>query len=127
MALEEKRLYPRLTLRIEDGYFGNFKLPDQESLVAPIVNLSAGGINMAVPEKFKDKIAEGDLLLLRGIAGGANMAFISEVKGEIRWIKKLEATNYLSVGCRFLELTEGLRAQLTKFVNSERMARGQYD
>jgi c-di-GMP-binding flagellar brake protein YcgR len=127
MALEEKRLYPRLHLCIEDGYFGHFKLPSQESLMAPIVNLSAGGINMEVAEAAQDKIKEGDILLLRNIAGGANLEFLRDIKGEIRWIKKLENANFISVGCRFLEVAEDLRRQLTKFVTSERMARGQYD
>jgi c-di-GMP-binding flagellar brake protein YcgR len=127
MEVEEKRLYPRLHLCIEDGYFGHFKLPGQESLMAPIVSLSAGGINMAVSEAAQDRIKEGDILLLRNIAGGANLAFLSDIKGEIRWIKKLENAEYVSVGCRFLEVSEDLRRQLTKFVTSERMTRGQYD
>lgn len=95
--------------------------------MAPIVNLSAGGINMAVSEAARAKITEGDVLLLRNIVGGVNMAFLSDIKGEICWIKKLEDAKYVSVGCRFLELSEDLRRQLTKFVTSERMTRGQYD
>lgn len=127
MATEEKRLYPRLTLRIEDGYFGHFKLPNQQRLMAPIVNLSAGGINMAIAGPSGNGLRQGDILLLCDIAGGTNLSFLNDIKGEIRWIKQLNEREYLSVGCRFLEMTEDLRQQLSAFVDSERMARGQYD
>lgn len=126
MAVEEKRLYPRLALNIEDGYFGHLKLANAESLSAPIVNLSAGGINLAVPEKAKGKINEGDILLLRNIVGGANLSFLADIKAEIRWIKGLEMPNYVSVGCRFKEIDSDVRQQLSRFVDSERMTRGQY-
>ena len=56
MVTDEKRKYPRIALEIEDGYFGNFKLSENEKLVAPIVNFSAGGLNMAVPENIAKKI-----------------------------------------------------------------------
>lgn len=127
MAIAEKRLYPRVSLTIEDGYFGHFKLPNQESLVTSIVNLSAGGINVAVPESALGQIQEGDSLLLQHIAGGRNLAFISDISAEIRWIKKLDRSGYLSVGCKFRGLAEPVRQQLSQFVHSERMTRGQYD
>jgi len=127
MVAEEKRLYPRLALNIEDGYFGNFKLENNDGIAAPIVNLSAGGINMAVPVAARNKIKEGDILILKDIVGGTSISFLSDIKGEIRWIKSLDMPKYFSVGCRFQELADDVRAQLSRFVDSERMARGQYD
>ncbi|MFZ1983012.1 MAG: PilZ domain-containing protein [Desulfatitalea sp.] len=126
MESEEKRLYPRLVLKIEEGYFGRFILPDTQSLSAPIVDLSAGGINIAIPESAKDKIKGGDLLLLRNIAGGARLNFLADIKSQVRWVKKLELPKYFSVGCRFIELPEAVRMQLSAFVDTERMTRGQY-
>jgi c-di-GMP-binding flagellar brake protein YcgR len=122
----EKRLYPRLALKIEDGYFGQFKLPDDQPFSAAIVNLSAGGVNLAVSEKVKDKIKENDLLLLRNIIGGARLAFLEDIKSEVRWIKAMERPGYISVGCRFLDIADTVRQQLKKFVDTERMTRGQY-
>ncbi|KJS33234.1 MAG: hypothetical protein VR64_03220 [Desulfatitalea sp. BRH_c12] len=125
MAIVEKRLYPRLSLRVEDGYFGNFRLDDQETLVAPIVNISAGGLCMVADAR--GKIRQGAIFILRNIIGGANFSFVSEISGDIRWIKQLGSPNQVSVGCRFHNMTDSLRLQLTKFVDSERMVRGQYD
>jgi c-di-GMP-binding flagellar brake protein YcgR len=127
MSPEEKRKYPRVILKIEDGYFGNFKLPNANIIIAPIVNFSAGGLNMLVPDNAKDQIKEGDVLLLQSIAGGANLAFLSDIKSEIRWIKDLKTPGYRAVGCSFKELSEAVHDQLVKLVHSERMSRGQYD
>jgi c-di-GMP-binding flagellar brake protein YcgR len=126
MTTEEKRKYRRVVLKIEDGYFGNFKLSNEDIIIAPIVNLSAGGLNMSAPLNAKDKISEGDILLLRSIAGGASLSFLSDIKAQIRWIKDLEVPGYVSVGCRFQDLSDAVHDQLIKFVDSERMTRGQY-
>jgi c-di-GMP-binding flagellar brake protein YcgR len=127
MTIEEKRRYPRLALRIEDGYFGNFKLANDEKLVGPIINISAGGLNLAAPEKASQRIKVGDSLLLISIAGGANFAFIQQIQAQIRWIDKSETPGYLTVGLEFLDLTAPVREQMAKFVSNERTARGQYN
>ncbi len=127
MSMEEKRKYPRLSLKMEDGYFGNFKLKDQEKLVAPIMNISAGGLNMAVSEQAASRLAEGDELVLQKIVGGTSFSFLSDITAEIRWIRALQSPGYLFVGCRFRGITENVRDQLASFVHTERMARGQYD
>jgi hypothetical protein len=82
MSSGEKRRYPRLSLKIDDGIFGHFLLPgpDQTKLVASIMNLSAGGINVAVSSSFKDKIRQYDILLLKQVVGVRNLAFLSDIK-----------------------------------------------
>jgi c-di-GMP-binding flagellar brake protein YcgR len=128
MSSGEKRRYPRLSLKIDDGIFAHFLLPglDHPKLLASIMSLSAGGINVAVPAIFKDKIRPKDILLLKQVAGARNLAFLSDIQAEIRWIQKLEPTDYLSVGCKFRELVEPVRLQISQLVHSERMIRGQY-
>lgn len=126
MGVEEKRLYPRLSLSVEDGYFGQFKTKTGDTLAAIIINLSAGGINLAVAESLGDKISQGDSLVLVNLTGGVKLDFLGEVKGEIRWIKKLDIPKYLSVGVRFTNISEQAREQLGAFVNAERKTRGQY-
>ena len=127
MTIEEKRKYRRLILGIDDGYFGNFKLDNDESLVAPIVNISAGGLNMAAPTQTGSRLKEGDRLVLASIAGGTNFAFMNDIPSEVRWVKQLETPGYISVGCEFTSIPEAVREQLIRFVDSERMTRGQYN
>jgi c-di-GMP-binding flagellar brake protein YcgR len=127
MVSAEKRQFPRLVLKLQDGYFANFLLPDNAALVAPIINLSAGGLNMAVKPDEANRLQAGDQLVLKHIAGGANLAFLSEIKTEIRWIRSLNHPTYLFVGCRMYDMPADVHEQLAQFIHTERMARGQYD
>ncbi len=125
MVTEERRKFPRLNLLVEDGYFGNFELKN-EKLAAPIVNLSAGGLNIALPQSARDKLKQGDTIALLNISGGINLKFLNDINAEIRWIKALNTPGYVSVGCKFLNLAGPVRKQIIQFVDTERMARGQY-
>ncbi len=124
---DEKRLYPRLNLNVDDGYFGNFITSDGQKLVASIVNISAGGISIIVGVADQKKINEGDTVQLKSIIGGANLSFINDIRGSIRWIKDLGKPDYVSVGCKFLDLSDESRVELSRFVDAERRTRGQYD
>jgi len=124
---KEKRKHPRLVLSIEDGFFGNFVLPDKNSLIASIVNISAGGANFSTPLKVQGKINEGDVLLLKNIVGATRLAFLEDIEAEIRWIKALDDSDSISVGCEFKSLSGAVLEQLIRFVDAERMVRGQYD
>ena len=124
---DDMRQYPRVVLNIDDGYFGNFVLPDENNLMASIVNISAGGVNISAPSKVQAQIKEGDVLLLKNIAGAARLAFLEDIKAEIRWINAMGDPNIISVGCRFHELAQPVLDQMVKFVDAERMVRGQYD
>ena len=79
MASAEKRKFPRLALLLQDGCFGHFILPDQSILVASIINLSAGGLNMAIKADEAEKLKERDTLVLQQIVGAANLAFLSDI------------------------------------------------
>lgn len=125
MSSDERRKFPRLVLAVEDGYFGNFKLPSDETLIAPILNISAGGLNMTVSNDAKTKFKEGDVLLLKSIAGGTQLAFLNDIQAEVRWIR--DESGKAHVGCEFGVISEDALQQLKKFVASERMTRGQYD
>jgi c-di-GMP-binding flagellar brake protein YcgR len=125
MVTEERRKFPRLNLLVEDGYFGNFELKN-EKLAALIVNLSAGGLNIALPQSARDKLKEGETIALLNISGGTNLKFLNNINAEIRWIKALNTPGYVSVGCKFLNLAGPVRQQIIQFVDTERMARGQY-
>ena len=126
MIQKEKRKFPRLVLQIEDGYFGNFRLSNNETLTGPMMNLSAGGMNIAIPQAASGRIRSGDELLVKNIAGGTTLSFLSDLKAEIRWIKDLGHPGYVFVGCKFNGIPDEVLQQLHKFVDTERKTRGQY-
>ena len=124
---DEKRQYPRLVLGVEDGFFGNFVMADDTSLMASIINISAGGVNFSAPSKVRGQISKGDVLLLKNIAGATRLAFLEDIKSEIRWIEEQGDSGAIAVGCMFLDLSEQVLNQMIRFVDAERMVRGQYN
>lgn len=127
MTSAEKRQYPRLALKVQDGYFAHCLLPDQSNLTAPIINLSASGLNMAVKPNDVRKLQEGASLLLQNIAGGISLDFLTKINAEIRWIKSFDHPTYIFVGCAFTNMSADVREQLVQFIHAERKSRGQYD
>lgn len=127
MTSAEKRQFSRLALQVQDGYFAHCLLPDHSNLTAPIINLSAGGLNMAAKPDDAKKLSLGDELMLQNIAGGISLDFLNDIKTEIRWIKSFDHPTYIFVGCNFKDMPADVRQQLVHFIDSERMSRGQYD
>lgn len=119
-------MIPRVTLQMEDGFFGNFELDNQASLVAPILNLSTGGLNIAIPKKSRNRLKSGDQLKLVCIVGTANLNFTSDIPAEIIAIEKQYRDSYMSADCKFLDLADETREQIIRLVDHERKLRGQY-
>ena len=123
---EEQRKYRRVALTVEDGYFGTFHLGNEKTLVAPILSLSAGGLQFALPKAKEDQIEEGQRIHLKQLSGTVQLNFLSDLNVEVRWKRPGETPEYLSVGCEIIDLSDSLRDQVIKFVDSERKVRGQY-
>jgi c-di-GMP-binding flagellar brake protein YcgR len=123
---DEKRQYRRLTLAMEDGFFGTFQLADGETLVAPVLSLSAGGLHFALPAAKQDVVAEGARMHLKKLVGTVKLNFLEEIDVEIRWKEKANRSDYLFVGCKLMDLSESVIDQVIKFVDTERKTRGQY-
>jgi c-di-GMP-binding flagellar brake protein YcgR len=119
-------MVPKVTLQMEDGFFGNFQFDNQASLVAPILTLSTGGLNIAIPKKTCNLLKNGVHLKLICINGTANLNFISDIPSEIIAIEKQYHENYMSADCKFLDLEENTRQQIIRLVDHERKMRGQY-
>jgi c-di-GMP-binding flagellar brake protein YcgR len=124
---DEKRQYRRLTLTMEDGFFGTFQLDDGETLVAPVLSLSAGGLHFALPSAKQDLIKEGTRMHLKKLIGTVKINFLEEVDVEARWKEKANRPDYLFVGCKLIDLSESVIEQVVKFVDAERKTRGQYN
>jgi c-di-GMP-binding flagellar brake protein YcgR len=127
MVAVEKRRFPRLALKIDDGYFANVRLDDHGTLVASIVSLSADGLNLVVPPDIAVRLTTGDRLALRNIVGAANLSFLSDISAEIRWMDASASSPQTFVGCQLHGISPETREQLMRFIDSERVARGQYD
>lgn len=124
---QELRQYKRVEFGIEEGFIAVMSLGNDEKFTAMIVNLSGGGLRLAVTEDNTKRIAAGDILMLRKIIGATNLQFLSNIAAEIRWIKDIGLNGFLAAGCEFQEMQDEARGQLIRFVETERKFRGQYD
>lgn len=111
---------------MEDGFFGNFQLDNQESLIVPILNLSTGGLKIAIPRKKRNKFRNGDLLKLVSVVGTANLNFKSDIASEVIAIQEQFLEGYISADCKFLNPAEEAYEQILRLIDSERKLRGQY-
>lgn len=123
---EELRKYRRVALTVEDGYFGRFSLADEETLMAPILSLSAGGLHFALPKAKQGLIEVGSRMHLKQLVGTVQLSFLSDIYVEVRWKEKGDLPDYMFVGCELIDLSDALREQVIKFVDAERKTRGQY-
>lgn len=123
---DEKRTYRRVALEVEDGYFGSFRLADEETFAAPILSLSAGGLQLALPKAKEDLVDVGTRMYLKQLIGAVQLSFLADIYVEARWKKESDSPDYILVGCELLDLSDPLKDQVIKFVDAERKARGQY-
>jgi c-di-GMP-binding flagellar brake protein YcgR len=124
--VDEKRRFRRLALTMEDGFFGTFQVTDKETLVVPILSLSAGGLHFALPAAKKDLIEKGTRMHLKKLIGTVKLNFLSDISIDVRWKEKANIPDYMFVGCKLLDLSESVQEQVIKFVDKERKTRGQY-
>ncbi|RPI74570.1 MAG: hypothetical protein EHM45_18380 [Desulfobacteraceae bacterium] len=123
----DSRIFKRVEFEADDAIFGDFILPNQESILWTIVNLGAGGFNLAIPQEDAVKVKVEDVLQLKRIIGTENLEFLDSAEADIKWLKEQSELELVLAGCEFRNLSEPVIQQINKFVDSERMVRGQYD
>lgn len=117
----------QVKLKVKDGYFGCFQLDNDDTLVAPIINLSAAKALIAIPKKKLKAVQAGDSVALSQIVGATNISFNDRILAKIDWIKDLDHSPYLAAACNFYNLADASHNQISCFVKTERATRGQYD
>ena len=123
----DNRIFKRVEFEADDAIFGDFILPSQESILWTIVNLGAGGFNLAIPQEDAVKVKAEDVVQLKRIIGTENLEFLDSAEADIKWLKEQSELELVLAGCEFRNLSEPVIQQIIKFVDSERMVRGQYD
>ncbi len=120
-------MHRNVKLKINDGFFGHFQLGDQDTLVAPIINISADKALIVLHKKNLNAMQVGDHVDFLQIVGTTRIRFKDHISAKIHWIKDVNHSHYLVAGCKFCELTHTVRDQVIHFVDSERSLRGQYN
>lgn len=117
---------PQIKLKLDDGFYGCFKMDSGHPLVVPLISLSADTALFALSKKESGTFKTGDRVRFQQILGAAQIDFKDQILGKIKWIKSLNRAPYLAVACRFLAVTDTVHQQLVRFIETERQTRGQY-
>jgi c-di-GMP-binding flagellar brake protein YcgR len=123
----ERRKYKRYIFTPEDGIVGIFYPPNDRGkpVTAEVINLSEGGIQLTFKPILKNRIHEGDKLLLTEIRGKKTSQVIINVDTEVRWITEDKLKNEIGIGCEFHEIIGENRKKISKFVEFWYMQRVQ--
>lgn len=116
----------QVKLKVNDGFYGFFQLDNEDTLVAPILNLSTDKALIAIPRKNLKAVQAGDRVEFLQIIGATNINFKDRIPAKIHWIKDVDHVHYLAAAFYFSDLAETTRDQIGYFVNSEKATRGQY-
>jgi c-di-GMP-binding flagellar brake protein YcgR len=117
---KERRKFQRIFFSIEDGIHGTFAFSDRQkgSLTATIINLSEGGLGLALSKDKGKKIRTGDHVILTQVKGIQGLESLANVKAEIKWILDNPSLEDMGFGCEFLDIPASMRGAIQRFVNS---------
>jgi c-di-GMP-binding flagellar brake protein YcgR len=117
---KERRRFKRRVI-VEDGVVGifHFRGVKEELVKASIMDLSEGGLHLALKRVDSKGIAVGKHLVLTEIKGLAGLESVTGVELEIRWIVGPPSFDNIGVGCEFINIPERVREQIRQFVYSE--------
>lgn len=118
--MEERRKNKRIFFSLEDGAKGIIAFPDPRRgvLVAHIVNISEGGMGLAMNREDDAGLKKGELIVITHITGMKGLEQIVNVDAVVRWVFKDPAWEYTLFGCEFLDLREDIRRALASFIDS---------
>lgn len=117
---QERRSSQRIFFSIEDGIKGVFAFQDHQKglFTANIINISEGGLGLALSKDKKDRIDKGDYVILTHIMGIQGLESLANVEAEIRWILDNPSFEFVGFGCGFLNTPEPLRDAIRVFIDS---------
>jgi len=117
---KERRRFRRVFFSIGDGVKGILAFSDLQRgvLAAHIINISEGGLGLALGKDKKNRIARGDSVILTHITGIEGLEFLANVDAEIRWIMDDPSLEFVGFGCEFLDVPEHMSDAIRIFIDS---------
>jgi len=116
---KERRQFRRVVFTMEDGIVGVFEPPGVEGskhISAQVLNLSEGGLQLTFNTVLKQRIKEGDRLLLTEIRGSGSTEVVVNVDTEVRWISRDELSEKIGIGCEFINLLDDTKQKINKMM-----------
>jgi c-di-GMP-binding flagellar brake protein YcgR len=116
---KERRRYHRIFFSREDGISATFAFSDPQKglLTAQIINLSEGGLGLALSKNEKKRIGKGDHLILSRLTGIKGLEPLINVEVEIRWILENQSLEFVGLGCQFFDSPESMQEEIRTFIH----------
>ena len=119
----ERRCHRRYVLSASEETTGVFSLVDDENrygFAARIINISEGGLGLAMPNSY-NRIRPGDVLILTGVLGARPLGFLSGINMKIKWLQEIPYLQHKAFGCEFMDIPEKARQQIREMFGLERV------
>jgi c-di-GMP-binding flagellar brake protein YcgR len=115
MSPDEKRQFKRVLFTVEDGIVGVFNPPgkDGSPIEATVMDMSAGGVKLLFKPILKNRIMEGDRLVLSEIRGSGSSQIIVNVDTEVKWITEDELNKTIGLGVEFLNILDDKQQKIS--------------
>ena len=115
MSPDERRQFKRVLFTVEDGIVGVFNPPgkDGSSIEATVMDMSAGGVKLLFKPILKNRIMEGDRLVLSEIKGSGSSQVIVNVDTEVKWITEDELNKTIGLGVEFLNILDDKQQKIS--------------
>lgn len=98
------------------GMFASEAHPD-EPLAAAIMDLSLGGMGIVFKKDMSGVLREGDFLILSEIENMPSLAFMKNIKMQIRWAV-LQDPEQVAAGCEFVTIAKDVAEKLRQVMDS---------
>jgi c-di-GMP-binding flagellar brake protein YcgR len=115
MSSEERRQFKRVLFTVEDGIVGVFNPPgnDDSPIEATVMDMSAGGVKLLFKPILKNRIMEGDRLVLSEIKGSGSSQVVVNVDTEVKWITEDELNETIGLGVEFLNVLDDKKQKIS--------------
>ena len=117
---QEKRNSNRVLFAPEDNASVSFYAFETDKIIsAKVVNMSVGGICIALDKDVLKKVPErGDKLVLLKIESPGELNFIVNVDLEIIWTLTPSPLERIGIGCKYENIAKSNELQIEAFIDS---------
>jgi hypothetical protein len=112
------RKHQRVLFSPKDRITGVFSTQGRMTDVM-ILDMSLGGLSCIMKRLDQGAYQSGDRLDLLEINDGDALTFSMNTEIEIKWVQDISSFVHVGFGCMFLNLVEGSRERLAKFIDDE--------
>ena len=115
----KKRKHKRIFFSGKDGITGELTIgPPEKMITADILNISESGVGFSIYRDEDIPISKGSQFVLKQIKGSPALAFVREVKTEIKWIFNHPGFKHVGFGCEFKNTPDIIVHKLRDYINS---------